>query len=578
MLSQVDPSLHRQLVQVDPLLDYGTHVAQAVHLARQPLEPVVATESGGRHFDGPTLVSDLASSRSSMRRATQLISEALQARKSIVMKDLPGWAQRDIARLDPLLSKAPDDLRAATALPAALGSDGVRNYLVIPQNSHDLRATGGFIGTVAILQLDHGHAKLIKLQDSYAVDKGHRPDVDQPAPLFAHGWIPWYFRDANWSADFPTTAKLLEAFYQLGTQQRVDGVIAFDDQLLPGLFDALGPIHVPGYKETLTAANAFQRLDYQVNAVGKGDKAFALAAYKAVFAKLLALPKGSVRAVLDDIRTGISQHHIELYANDASVDDAISIAKADGAIDQTRGDYFYLVDTNTSTFKIAQLIDRSITYAAVIQPDRSVLATLTIHYTNHADAAHVSPLEAGSRFTSIVRVFVPLGSTLLGTRGFDQAWPTFTVHNKTQFTGYFGINAQSTHDVVLHYRIPANADPGDSYHLTIQKQAGVGPVPVRLAISAASGVRLHAASLPAKVLLDQDVSLVTSLTGGTPHLLKLVYLSEPAVTPGSHPEPWVTVPDGWVGLPDWAAVRTGTGWCVWGTHKVCHATVVVHKS
>jgi hypothetical protein len=485
-----------------------------------------------------------------------------------------------LSQIDPLLLQAPDALRALTALPAALGADGSRDYLVVPQNSRDLRATGGFIGTVGILHIDHGRARMLDFQNSYEVDANHRPNVDQPLPLRSLGWLPWYFRDANWSADYPTSARLLEAFYQLGTHRKVDGVIAFDDQLLPGLFNALGPVTVPGYSETLTPANAFDRLNYYVNLRGPVDKAFALAAYRAVFARLVTVSGGTARNVLDVVRQSVRTHHILLYANAPDLQSAASLVGADGAIRETTGDYLYLVDTNTSTNKVAQLVQRTITYKAVIQPDRSILATAAITYTSAADANNVPWRDGWTKFADFVRLYAPPGSTLLWSKGLDEArWPTMDLHNKTQFSGYFALEAHRTRTITFHYRIPANADPGASYTLLVQKQPGTPATPVNLAISSTGDVRVDGTGLPTTAVLDSDLSVTAPLSGGQPHTLRLAPVTaEPDVSPGSHPEPWVTVPSGWVSIPDWAEVRTGNGWCVRGSRKVCHVPVVVHKS
>jgi hypothetical protein len=226
------------------------------------------------------------------------------------------------------------------------------------------------------------------------------------------------------------------------------------------------------------------------------------------------------------------------------------------------------------------VVKRAISYKAAIQHDRSITAELTIRYRNEAVAGKALSLEQGGAwFSDFVRVFVPADSTLLSSKGLDGAtWPTLTVHGKTQFSGYFRLNSLRTRTVSFRYRIPANVDTGAHYSLVIQKQPGTAAVPVRLTISAVGGVHL-ARGLPAKILVDANVSLTASLIGGVPHPVHIASVAaEVPLTPGSHPEPWVTVPDGWVNLPDWAAISTGSGWCVPGSHKLCHHRVVVQKA
>lgn len=582
-VSGIVPSIHGQLEQVDPLLEYSMLVAQAGHLLRRPLESLLTMLAGRPASSVPALVADLAAARPTLRDATLLLERAESARKQMAPRELPSWVQQKLYRLDPLPFQASTALKLLTALPSALGADGVRDYLLIPQNSEDVRATGGFIGTVGVLRVDHGHAHLIDLEDSYEVDRHRRPDVDQPLPLRVHGWIPWYFRDANWSADYPTSARLLETFYQLGTRRHVDGVIAFDSLMLPDILNATGPVPVPGYHETLTAANAFQRIDYYANVRQYADvnvhQAFVLAAYKVVFDRLLTASSSAGLHILDLVRNDVRTRHLLLYANDPTVQNAIHRAGADGSINGTTHDYLYIVDTNTSTNKVAQLVQRHISYHAVIQPDRSILATVMIRYWNGADRQNLPHQNGQPNFNDFVRLYVPAGSTLLSTKGLNEAWwPTYTVHNKTQFSGYFALPSRHARTLVFHYRIPANADPGATYALLVQKQPGTLPTPLQVDVSSAGGVRLRGSTLHQATVLDADVVLSAHLSGGHPHLQRLALVTaEAPVTPGSHPEPWVTVPTGWVNLPGWAEVQTGNGWCVWGSHKMCHTRVRIHR-
>jgi hypothetical protein len=555
LASQVVPGVHRQLEQVNPLLEYGGSLAQAGHLLSGALAPLLASQHGGlsralasqhgglSRASGPALLARVAAARVTLRTAGSLLERAERARGHITLAELPSTGQEGLRRLDPLLPRVPPLLDALPLLPRALGADGPRDYLVVPQNSQDLRASGGFIGTVAVLHVDHGHAQLINAEDSYSVDRMSRPNVDPPLPIGVHGWVAWYFRDANWSADFPTTARLLEIFYQLGTHRHVDGVIAFDSLLLSDLLNVTGPVSVPGYHETLTAGNAFERVDYHVNVLHSPNKAFAVAAYKAAFARLHTLSGRQAAAALAFAADKVRTHDLLLYANDPTVEKAIVRAGAGGAINPTVGDYLYVVDTNTSMNKVNQLVRERISYHATIQLDRSILATTTLRYTNDADRPNL-PRQNGKPFYSdFVRLFVPAGSTLLATSGLDERWPTYPVHDKTQLSGYFTLPSHRSRTLTFRYRVPANVDPGRSYSLLIQKQPGTGATPLQIRVSAAPGLHVGNSGVRLRTVLSGDVPLRAPLAGGTPHLQRLAPgPAEPPVVPGSHPEPWVSVP------------------------------------
>ncbi len=560
----VNGRLHGQVAQVAPLLRYGLLVGEAGHALAGPLRPLLAlSHEGHTAAAAPALVADLSAARPALRRARALVVQAIRARRDVAAGVLPAQVSGPLGTLDGLLPGLPGALDTLGALPAALGADGPRDYLIVPQNTADLRASGGFIGTVAVLRVDHGRVRLTSNESSYDVDKVGRPNVDPPLPLSIHGLSAWYFRDANWSADFPTSAAVLQVFYESGTGRHVDGTIAFNSTLLPPLIGVTGPVAVPGFGETLTPANAYDRLNYLVNAPGQRGKPFAAAAYAAVFARLLALPSLGGSAALDLARGGIRARDLQLYANDPAVERAIAAVGAGGPMSPTRGDYLYVVDTNTSANKINPLVRQGISYQAVIGADRSIAATLTITYANGADAANTPSYNGTPDYEDFVRVFVPAGSTLLNptATGLDEAWPTYAVHGKTQFSGWFALPSHASRTITLRYHIPANAAAGNAYRLLAQRQSGALALPLRIDVSAAPGIRLGTADTGATLrevtTLASDVAVARPLGGGRPRPMRLDYgLVEPVI-PGAQPEQWVTVPTGRVGVLDPAPLQVG---------------------
>ncbi|MFH1145878.1 MAG: DUF4012 domain-containing protein, partial [bacterium] len=90
------------------------------------------------------------------------------------------------------------------------GYDGESNYLIMIQNSSELRPTGGFFGTYSFITMKEG--KLIKFvtDNIYSLDYNAKDKMNKiaPPPLqkYVKQWQ-WFLRDANWYPDFPTSAR-----------------------------------------------------------------------------------------------------------------------------------------------------------------------------------------------------------------------------------------------------------------------------------------------------------------------------------------------------------------------------------
>ncbi|MBC7260804.1 MAG: DUF4012 domain-containing protein, partial [Chloroflexi bacterium] len=147
-------------------------------------------------------------------------------------------------------------VQLAQVAPALLGHERPVTYLILAQNNHELRPTGGFISGAGIIQLSGGKIITMTFQDSYAVDALCAPGTHPPAPvpLREYIWAPaLMFRDANWSPHFPTSAAVAASIYRACRGVGVDGVIAFDLDAVVSLLRGLGPVQPTGYPEAVTA-------------------------------------------------------------------------------------------------------------------------------------------------------------------------------------------------------------------------------------------------------------------------------------------------------------------------------------
>ncbi|MFE4466837.1 DUF4012 domain-containing protein [Oerskovia sp. NPDC056781] len=161
--------------------------------------------------------------------------------------------QDKVWTLDGLVATAD---RATTLLPAMLGGDGPRTYLVMALNSAELRSPGGIPGSFAVIGTDAGRITLLdqaSTQDVGPFPEGIGPLAPADEELFGPN-MAVYVQDTVYTPDFPTAAPLAAAMWEASKGQAVDGVLTLDPVALSYLLEATGPIDVAG--ATIDAGNA----------------------------------------------------------------------------------------------------------------------------------------------------------------------------------------------------------------------------------------------------------------------------------------------------------------------------------
>lgn len=138
-----------------------------------------------------------------------------------------------------------------------------KTYLVLLQNSAELRPTGGFIGSVAVASFSDGRLTNLDVEDVYTFDGQLKGHVDPPGPVRdLLGQEHWYLRDSNWDPDFLEAGSRAAWFYEKETGTNVDGVVAINSSFITRILAATGPVDVPDYNDRITADNFYGKSLY----------------------------------------------------------------------------------------------------------------------------------------------------------------------------------------------------------------------------------------------------------------------------------------------------------------------------
>ena len=167
-------------------------------------------------------------------------------------------ATRLAEQYDPLLSHLP-------ALRSMLGADGDRVYLFAAQNTAEVRASGGFPGSIGKLRIRDGVLSLDDFKSCYNVLYSGTPyaaGITQREDQLFNGRmrLSW---DSDFCPDFERAAKIWALSYQARSGERVNGVISATPVIIQRLLSFLGSITIDDGTE-LNGENAMRVLGHDL--------------------------------------------------------------------------------------------------------------------------------------------------------------------------------------------------------------------------------------------------------------------------------------------------------------------------
>ncbi len=492
------------------LLSAGQGIARVGHdlgIAAEQLRQPNADPAWAQNFSA--VVAEL---RDSLAFAIPQVAAAQTRLASADVATLPADTAPAIAAVRTMLPEVESSLRSlqsvADAVHTVLGYGQWQRYLLVFQNPNELRATGGFLGSFALMDVADGAITRLEGPGGgpYDLEGSSLVRVMSPVPLrMLRG--EWQFWDANWWPDFPTSARKLAWFYERSRGPSVDGVIAITAPFLERVLAVTGPVPMPAYGVTVTAENFILEAQRQVELLYdrtlNRPKQFIADLASVLIPRLTQAGAAQQSALLASLVDGLAAREIQLYSAHAPVQALISQLGASGELKATGGDDFLsVIVSNIGGGKTDGVISQRLALTAEIAPDGSVMDTLRLTRAHHG-----APGEAFSGVTnnSYLRFYVPAGSQLVSAEGFGlPEWASFGpvepdlgndetlsavegVHTtdansgveswaelgKTVFAHWQVLKPGEERTVVLRYRLPARIDINAGvWRLYVQKQAG----------------------------------------------------------------------------------------------------------
>ena len=311
-------------------------------------------------------------------------------------------------------------LAVGGGLREALGA-GHHQYLILLGNPAEQRPGGGFIGLIGLVQAQDGRLGSTSFRDSY-----FRPSrvTDRVAPraLDEHLFVgrPWELPDANWSADFPTSAADVASFYRGETGQDVDGVIALSTTTIGELLRVVGPVPVPGFAQVVRPDNVLRELSSIANRIRPGDngKGYLVTFGHELIQRVQQAKSAELPVLAGVLGRATGSRDLVLWMRSPTLQNLIASHGAGGQLTVLPGaDQLMVTDANVSGGKNDLFVTRSASLRVAVAPNGTATHHLSLTYLQprpaNAEEAALQPGSGGS-YRDYIEIRVPADAKLTG--------------------------------------------------------------------------------------------------------------------------------------------------------------------
>jgi hypothetical protein len=334
-----------------------------------------------------------------------------------------------------------------------LGQSQDKRYLLVFQNNAELRASGGFLGSYALIDIREGRIRNVEVPagGSYDTEGGMTVKVKAPEPLWLVNPL-WHFWDANWWPDWPKTAENLMWFYEKSGGSTVDGVITFTPTVVENLLEITGPIDMDQEYGLVIDSNNFwetvQKIvehdnlimthpeetidfkemkgiiesdvplyqDLENNPENKPKKIVGDLMVRILEILPQRLDKDNLVKIIKLFESSLAQKQIMFYFSDSKLQQEMVKKNLAGEVKPSTHDYLLVVNTNIAGQKTDRKITENIEHLSQIDNTGKIINNIKIERTH---LGIKNEALTGVRNVNWLRVYVPLGSRLISASGFS---------------------------------------------------------------------------------------------------------------------------------------------------------------
>lgn len=382
------------------------------------------------------------------------------------------------------------------------------DFIVLLQNSDEIRPSGGFIGSYLKVKMSSGEITEFSLEDVYDIDDGFKEIIEPPQEI-KKLTDRWFFRDSNYHGDFRISGKkALELYEKEHAASEADGaykqvpntVFAVNHNLLGRLLEVTGPMEIEELSHPFTAENYRHVLTYMIESKTEGleDPKKILKKFAPIFQKRL-FQKINAKKVQQIILEEMTKKNILAFSQDKDIQKFFEELGIDGTFTDTQEneDYLAIILSSFSGNKSDAFIRQEIQHDTIFGENGEVLDQLAItreHTWNEKTFSEIRTILRPFGFKDFpphilnvlgqgnnkqaVRMYIPEGSILESVEGIELEKVATHIdpeNGKTYFAFDFITKSGQKKSITIRYRLPFSVmpDPTAKYRFTAQKQPGM---------------------------------------------------------------------------------------------------------
>lgn len=364
-------------------------------------------------------------------------------------------------------------------------SEGEKQIIVLLQNTEEIRASGGFMGSYAKISLRNGKVAGLTIQDIYEPDGQFSGFVEAPAGAqeYLSGGRGLRLPDSNWQADFPSAAQTIATYFALSQEQQLDVLATVNVDLVQKMLRVVGDVYLPDYGLTASADNLTDLAHADRNAFFAGSKQkvnFLSSLLTHLKIKLSNLAPPQIQSLLQILAVSLPKKEVQFFAWNVQLEQLFVNRGVAGELNQPASAdfYFYQVESNVGINKANKNISRTVKLD--LSEHRSIVTT-TFHnrdqdsrltYVNY----HRFLLDPESQVQEIVYNQQPIST-------YDEAVITTATGQRFKQIGLMVVVPSGKDgELILSFTHPRGC-ASENCLIAVQKQSGLPATPYQIVIN-----------------------------------------------------------------------------------------------